>query len=177
PVGTNSQTFPTPPINSVKKYWVRVTNSCSSVDSNTATITPQAPPQCTAPHITQQPSGGTINSGQTFILAVQFTGTGPLTVQWYEGQPPDKSVPAPGATSPTFTTPALTQTKTYWVDVLNACGEDKSASATVVVRQPGQCNKPVFTIQPQSVAGQSGQPAILFALATGDATIPYQWFQ
>src|SRR5205823_218975 len=29
----------------------------------------------------------------------------------------------------------------------------------------------------QSFTGQSGQPAILFALATGDPTISYQWFQ
>jgi hypothetical protein len=175
--GATNATFTTPPINSVKKYWVRVTNSCSTVDSNTATVTPQAPPECTPPHVTQQPAGGTINSGQSFILAVQFTGSGPFTVQWYEGNAPDKTVPVPGATSPTFTTPALTQTKSYWVDVVNPCGEDKSATAVVTVHQPGQCNAPVFTIQPQSVAGQSGHPAILFALATGDAPISYQWFE
>jgi hypothetical protein len=176
PVGTNNNFFTTPPINSVKKYWVRITNSCSSVDSNTVTITPQVS-QCTAPHVTSQPSGGTINSGQTFTMAVQASGTLPFTVQWYEGQSPDKSTPVSGATSTTFTTPALTQNKSYWVDILNACGEDKSQTATVTVKQPGQCVKPSFTIQPQSFAGQTGQPAILFALATGDETISYQWFQ
>jgi hypothetical protein len=177
PVGGNSNTFTTPPINSVKSYWVRITNACSTVDSNTVTITPQAPPDCQVPVITQQPSGGTINSGQQFTLGVQATGTAPFSIQWYEGQPPDKSNPVPGATSATFQTPVLTQTKTYWVDILNACGEAKSSAATVNVTPIGQCNKPTFTIQPQGFTGVSGQPAILFALASGPGTILYQWFQ
>ena len=42
PAGTNSATFTTPPLTSPTDYWVRVSNACSSVDSNTATITVQS---------------------------------------------------------------------------------------------------------------------------------------
>lgn len=177
PVGIDNSSFTTPPINTVKHYWVRVTNSCSSRDSNTATITPQAPPNCQPPHITQQPAGGSINTGQTFTLSMQTSGTPPLSFRWYLGLSGDISNPISGATSATFTTPPLTQTKSYWVDVANACGEDKSATATITVTPIGPCGKPTFTIQPLGFTGQSGKPAILFALAAGDGTIAYQWYQ
>lgn len=39
PVGTNADTFTTPALTSASSYWVRVTNACSSADSETATIT------------------------------------------------------------------------------------------------------------------------------------------
>ena len=35
-----SQSFTTPAINSVQEFWVRISNACGSVDSQTATITP-----------------------------------------------------------------------------------------------------------------------------------------
>jgi Ig-like domain-containing protein len=35
-----SQSFTTPAINSVQEFWVRITNACGSIDSQTATITP-----------------------------------------------------------------------------------------------------------------------------------------
>jgi hypothetical protein len=178
PVGTDSNTFTTPPITTVKKYWVRVTNACTTdppADSNTATITPTTPPNCNPVQITQQPNGGTINSGQTFTTSVQASGTTPFSIQWYEGQKLDRTTPVSGATSATFTTPPLTQAKTYWVEILNPCGSAQSEAFSVTIA--GQCTKPTFTIQPQSFNGKSGQPAILFALASGQGTINYQWFQ
>jgi len=177
PVGGNSATFTTPPIVAVKKYWVRVTNTCSTVDSNTATITPTAPPNCQKPTITLQPVGATINQGEKHLMSVEATGTAPFAIQWYEGQKGDKALPIPGATSATFQTPALQATKSYWVSILNSCGEDQSNTATVNVKIPGQCTKPTFTIQPQGSAGQNGRPAILFALAAGEGPITYQWYQ
>jgi Ig-like domain CHU_C associated len=177
PVGGNSPTFTTPPIVAVKKYWVRVSNSCSTQDSNTATITPIAAPNCVKPTITLQPLGATIDQGQKHTMTIEASGSAPFSIQWFEGQKGDKTLPVPGATSATFQTPALAATKSYWVSIVNACGEDQSNTATVNVRIPGQCNKPTFTIQPQGFAGQTGKPAILFALAAGEGTIAYQWFQ
>jgi hypothetical protein len=37
---SNSQTFTTPAINSTQEFWVRITNACGTVDSQTATVTP-----------------------------------------------------------------------------------------------------------------------------------------
>ena len=39
PVGTNASSYTTPALTQATSYWVRVSNSCGSVDSNTATIT------------------------------------------------------------------------------------------------------------------------------------------
>jgi beta-lactamase superfamily II metal-dependent hydrolase len=38
PVGTNSPSFTTPPLTHTTHYWVRLTNSCGSADSNQATV-------------------------------------------------------------------------------------------------------------------------------------------
>lgn len=42
-VGTNSASFTTPSLTSTTSYWVRVSNSAGSVDSNTATVTVTSP--------------------------------------------------------------------------------------------------------------------------------------
>lgn len=43
PVGTDSTTYSTPSLSVTTSYWVRVTNSLGSADSNTATVTVTAP--------------------------------------------------------------------------------------------------------------------------------------
>lgn len=40
PVGTDSATYITPKVTAVGQFWVRVTNTCGSADSETITITP-----------------------------------------------------------------------------------------------------------------------------------------
>ena len=39
PVGTDASTFTTPALNATTSYWVKVTNSCGTANSNTATVT------------------------------------------------------------------------------------------------------------------------------------------
>jgi predicted extracellular nuclease len=48
PVGSDSRTFTTPSLANTANYWVRVTNTAGSADSNTATVTIAAP-ACTGP--------------------------------------------------------------------------------------------------------------------------------
>ncbi len=43
PVGTNSSSYTTPNLTATTLYWVKVSNACGSVDSNTATITVNPP--------------------------------------------------------------------------------------------------------------------------------------
>lgn len=38
--GATGAEFETPPVNEIQQYWVRITNSCGSADSSTATIVP-----------------------------------------------------------------------------------------------------------------------------------------
>ena len=88
---------------------------------------------CISPSITSQPQSQTIQSGQTAALSVTATGTTPLSYQWYRGSSGDTSNPISGGTSSNYTTPALTQTASYWVRVSNACGSQDSNTATITV--------------------------------------------
>ncbi|HEV7425044.1 MAG TPA: Ig-like domain repeat protein [Thermoanaerobaculia bacterium] len=91
---------------------------------------------CVPPILTQQPSSQVILQGQIVTLAVQATGTPPLSFQWYEGSSGNLSKPVLGATSATFTPAALTSNASFWVRVSSDCGAAQSATATIAVRQP-----------------------------------------
>jgi len=137
--GATSSSYTTPALTQTTSYWVRVSQPCSSisVNSNTATITVN--PVCTAPSITLQPQGQTIQSGQTAMLSVSASGTS-LTYQWYQGTSGNTSSPISGATSSSYTTPALTQTTSYWVRVSQTCSsatvDSITATVSITVTQP-----------------------------------------
>ncbi|OJV89505.1 MAG: hypothetical protein BGO39_36680 [Chloroflexi bacterium 54-19] len=92
-----------------------------------------------APSITTNPASQTISSGQTATMTVAATSTLPLTYQWYQGTSGDTSNPIAGATNNTFTTPALTVTTSYWVQVANSAGPANSNTATITVNSPVTC--------------------------------------
>ncbi|MGC8724815.1 MAG: carboxypeptidase regulatory-like domain-containing protein, partial [Acidobacteriota bacterium] len=115
---------------------------------------------CTAPSITTQPQSQTISSGQSASLSVTASGTPPLSYQWYQGTSGDVTDPIAGATAATFTTPALTATTSYWVQISNNC-----------------CAAPSITTQPQSSTITSGASATLSVVASGGTPLSYQWYQ
>lgn len=125
-------TYTSPPLTVQAKYWVRVTRAGVIANSNTATVSVNPP--ATPPSITQQPSSSSINAGETAMLSVVTSGD-PATYEWFEGSPPDTSVSVfTGGAS--FTTPALSATKTYWVKATNAGGSAESNAAVVTVLEP-----------------------------------------
>ena len=89
----------------------------------------------TAPAITAQPLPTTINLGEMATLRVTASGTSP-TFQWYFGASGVTANPVSGATSSTFTTPALNSSNTYWARASNTSGSANSSAATVTVIQP-----------------------------------------
>lgn len=91
---------------------------------------PNATINCEKPVITSQPQNQTITSGEQATITVTATGTAPL-FQWYLGSPGDMETPADTGTI--LITPALTQNRSYWVQVSNACGTEDSQKATVTV--------------------------------------------
>ncbi|MBM3864046.1 MAG: lamin tail domain-containing protein, partial [Verrucomicrobia bacterium] len=134
PVGTNSATLVTPALNATSSFWVRVSNPYGSVDSTAAVVTVNTVAQ--PPLITTQPASSTIQSGATTVLTVGADGQGQsLTFAWYQGASGNTSVPV-GTNSASFTTPALTQTTSYWVRVTSAGGSVDSSAATVTVETP-----------------------------------------
>ncbi len=86
----------------------------------------------TPPSVDLAPASATIVTGTTRTLAVQANG-GYLRYQWYRGPSGDTSQPVAGATAPSFITPVLTATASYWVRITNALGTADSAAATITV--------------------------------------------
>jgi uncharacterized protein (TIGR03437 family) len=93
------------------------------------------------PAITTQPASQSIFNGQNATLTVVAVGPGPLSYQWYQGQKSDTSAPV-GTNSPTYTTPIMSATTSYWVRVTNPFGTVDSNTATVTV----PANGPVVTL-------------------------------
>jgi hypothetical protein len=131
-------------------------------------------PVCTAPAISGQPIGVTINSGQQTTLTVTATGTSP-TYQWYIGNPPSTTTTAPNGTSSQLTV-SPTTTTTYWVKV-SGCSTSVNSNAATVTVNPPACTPPSAgtpTATPSSI--QSGQSSTLAVTATGTGPLSYQWF-
>ena len=170
PVGTNSASFTTPVLTSTTSYWVKVTNAANltGANSTTATVTVNQPAA-----IVMSPASVTINSGETTTLSVTTSGTAPLTYQWYQGASGTTTTPV-GTDSPSFTTPALTATTSYWVKVSNAANLTgvNSTTATVTVNQPAG-----ITTSPGSVTINNGDSTTLSVTASGTAPFTYQWYQ
>lgn len=169
--GATAASYTTPPLTSTTKYWVRVGNSCGTVDSSTATVNVQA--ACSNIGITVQPQSQTITNGQTVTLSVSVNGTNP-TYQWYTGFSGDTANPIPGAGSATYTTPALSVSTRYWVRIKNACSSRDSNDALITVVTT--CVPPAFTTQPANATILPGTNTTLSVAASGTG-LHYQWYQ
>lgn len=177
PVGTNSKTYETPPINEQMSFWVKVSNECTipGINSAAVTVQPRQSTTCTAVAITTQPASPTVVSGSSATLSVAATGTSPITYQWYRGAVGDTSTPV--GTGSTFVTPPLTATTQYWVRVSNTCGQGSSANsiqATVTVAQA--CVPPTIASLTPAVSLEVGSTTTLTVAANGTQPFTYQWY-
>jgi hypothetical protein len=171
PVGSNSSSFTTPSLTQTTSYWVKVTNSCGLVAlSNTATVEVQP---CPKPAFTLQPQSQSIAPNTTATLTVTTTSSTTVTYQWFRGAVGVTTNPV-GTNSPTFTTPALTQTTSYWVRATNICGATNSAAATITVGP--QCS--FFALNsPTGVNVGLGNGVTINVTAVGTGPFTYQWYQ
>ncbi|MEO7910394.1 MAG: lamin tail domain-containing protein, partial [Roseiflexaceae bacterium] len=129
----------------------------NSTDFTAGTPTPRNSGGATpvAPAITTQPQSQTINSGQAATLSVTASGSVPLAYQWFVGTAGDTASPIGGATSSSYTTPALSATTSYWVRVSNSAGTADSATATITVSVGNLCEltfTPIYAIQGSGTA-------------------------
>ena len=93
------------------------------------------PPPADAPSITTQPAIQEVQPGASASLSVAASGSD-LTYQWYTGNSGDTANPVAGATGSTFTTSALTESTSFWVQVTNAGGTADSDTAIITVAFP-----------------------------------------
>ncbi len=163
--GATETSYTTPALTGITSYWVQVSNDGGTANSRTATIT-----AVTAPTITVQPASQTIASGTTATLSVTAGGTAPLAYHWYVGTSGALTNPIAGATASSYTTPALTATTSYWVQVSNAGGAANSNTATITV-----VTAPTITTQPASQTVTVEQNAQFMVAASGTPAPTYQW--
>jgi len=167
--GATSASYTTPVTtasDSGAQFTVTVTNSVSSVTSNPATLTVNVPPTITA-----QPANRSVTAGQTAAFSVTATGSGTLTYQWKKN-----GTAISGATSASYTTPATTSSDNgalFTVTVTGSGGSVTSNAATLTVTAAPVA--PAITQQPASRTVSAGQTAAFSVVATGSATLTYQW--
>ncbi|MES2467093.1 MAG: hypothetical protein V4675_07315 [Verrucomicrobiota bacterium] len=125
--GATASSYTTPALATTSSYWVKVTNTAGTVNSGTAMVTVISPPA-----ISGQPASATVSPGGSVTLSVTASGTSPV-FQWYQGATGDTSNAISGAAGPTFATPALAATTSYWVRITNPAGVVDSSTATVSV--------------------------------------------
>ena len=112
--GANGPTLSVTP-GATTSYWVRPFNACGFANSNAATVT-----VCNSLSIATHPLSQSVTSGFSATLSVTPGGSGPFSYQWYEGASGTTTTPV-GTNSASFTTPALTANKSYWVRVTGTC--------------------------------------------------------
>ncbi len=117
------------------KYFVVITNSQGSVQSNTVSLTVLK--SATAVKITTQPTALTVKKNATAKFTVKATGTAPLLYQWQKGS----ANLANGGQIAGATTASLSITKvtsanvgSYRVVITNPAGKVTSAAATLKVQ-------------------------------------------
>ena len=131
------------------------TNTFGSTTTNPATLTVNAPPCAAAPSITTQPTDHTVTAPatSTFTAAASTPANcAAPTVQWLS-KPPGAAdyTPIPGATTPSYTTPATTTAQNgtrYQATFTNTFESTTTNPATLTVNAPPCAAAPSITTQP-----------------------------
>ncbi|MFL6246527.1 MAG: hypothetical protein ACJ74H_10920, partial [Thermoanaerobaculia bacterium] len=138
---------------------------------NAATVEVQA---CPKPAFTLQPQSQNIAPNTTATLTVTTTSATTVSYKWYRGEVGDTSNQV-GTNSPSFTTPALTQTTSYWVRAHNNCGDTDSAKATITVG--AACSALSILNIPGTVNLLVGDSVTINVTPGGTGPFTYQWYQ
>jgi hypothetical protein len=154
-------------------------SGAGSVTSNTVTL--NVVPATTLT-ITSQPASVSVFATQTATFSVAATGTGVLTYQWFTGTP-GSGTQISGATSSSYTTPALTTTNsgtTYYVVVTDPdCTDTPTMSTAATLTVSGTDTKvpPTIVVQPVGESANVGETATFSVVASGLGTLTYQWYR
>lgn len=147
------------------KYWVRITGRCGTINSAAATLARPA-------IIQTEPAGKAITKGTATQLSVVASGN-ELTYQWYQ-RTATGIVVMNGATSATFTTPAINSDATFFCRVSSgstttAIARKDSADATVTVCLPN-----AFTA---TAYGAESESLVVLKIDAPVAGETYQWYR
>lgn len=164
--GATDSSYQPPPLAETRSYWVRVSNGIGSEDSNTATLTMQAPLV-----ITGQPLGKTLSMGNSVSTSITVTGNN-IAYQWYKGFSGDVSTPLAGKTSASLTVPSqVPGVSYYWARVSNALGNLDSTNMRAEVTPVW----PAIVDDPLDSMTYRGDYASISVTANGPS-LSYQWY-
>jgi Carboxypeptidase regulatory-like domain len=152
-------------------YTVVVRNSLGQVTSTAAVLHVNP---ATLPVINESPRNASALVGDTASFTATVVGSAPLSYQWQRN-----GVDIAGATSATYTTPALTladQGARFRVIVRNTYGSATSAEALLSVTSTVLA-APTITTPPAAVTSAVGQTATFFVLGSGSPAPTYQWLR
>jgi hypothetical protein len=141
-------------------YWVRVTNSCGTVDSAIGTVTVTV---CPVVNITSA-SASPVTLGSSTLSVTASSPGQTLSYAWFRG-----STPGTGGTQVANTSSfsvTVTEPASYWVRVTNACGQ--SAVSNLLTVAP--CTLPSIATQPADQSIAANGTATLSLQLTGAAT-------
>jgi pectate lyase len=147
-------------------YTVIVSNNVGSTTSDAAAVAVTVAP----PAIAAQPQSQSVNLGDSVTLAIQATGTAPLSYQWFKN---DALVSGATTASLAFASAQASDVGTYTVTVTNSAGSITSAPATLSVFT-GPVG-PTITTQPVAQSVGVGSTVTFTVAATGTAPLSYQW--
>ena len=147
-----------------------------STNSNAVSVVVNATP---TPTITTQPSGKSVNVGETASLSVSASvASGTLSYQWYSSADGSTWSAISGATSSSYSAPTSSAGTTYYkVRITNSLnGYTAYTDSTTVSVGVANVSTPTFTKNPQSASYAYGVTANpLTVSATSNGTITYQW--
>ena len=121
----------------------------------------------TPPSISQLPEGELIALGDTLKLAVFAKGSHPLEFQWLKD-----GIPLVGKTSELLTIKNITEKDAgdYQVSISNDIGQIISEAVKITTGQ-----KPEITFISSEVTAHVGHSALIWARASGDTPMEYEW--
>jgi hypothetical protein len=144
-------------------YHVVLSNSVSTVTSDSATVVVNLPPG-----IATQPVGQTVEKGKSAVFTVEVTGTAPFTYQWQHD-----GVNINGATGETLTLDSVEASDDgeYAVIVKSTYGAVASEAASLNVLLPLE-----ITVQPNDTHVAIAATLNMSVVASGSGPYSYQWY-
>jgi len=144
------------------QFKCKVTNGGGNVTSTPGTLT-----VATVPIISVQPQPANVVAGNQVTFSVTANSSTELSYQWYKGT---TAISEANSSSFTINSASSGDVNSYYVVVSNPAASVKSAVVKLAVSTP-----PNVTTSPSDQGILAGKTATFKVVATGTATLAYQW--
>ena len=161
---SESYAIPAASLSDTGSYSVQVSNNCSQIKSEAASLNIIA-----IPEILIQPVGQRGCEGATTTFSVQAESSEPLSYQWFKD-----GIKIDGATSEYYTIPQtnLSDMGSYSVQVSNNCSQIESEAANLDI-----IARPKILLQPANLKICQGAAAKFEVQAESSEPLSYQWLK